>query len=95
VPLWEGRALDSVEARLTIYRDHYLPLAMQTGAWRWLKRELRRGKRIVLRDFGAYDHVVEGLTFDQCLRNPHRGLCHAFILAAELERWFSGEQGDR
>lgn len=83
---WDGVALDRIAARQRLYRTSYLRCAVRTGAWRWLLRELRRGRRILMRDFDAFDHVVAGVPFDEALCDPVRPFGHGMILAAELER---------
>lgn len=83
---WNGEALDVGTARQQLYGPSYMNCATRTGAWRWLLRELRRGKRIVMRDFGVYDVVSAGVTYDQAIQDSHRPFGHAMFLAAEMEK---------
>lgn len=83
---WDGEALDSFQTRQHLHTPTYIDSAKETGAWRWLLRELKRGKRVVLRDFDTFDTVAEGITLEAALADPNRKVGHGMILAAELER---------
>ncbi|MCP4528688.1 MAG: hypothetical protein GY833_22670 [Aestuariibacter sp.] len=81
----KGKKLNAREAREQLFKPWYMELAMNTDAWDWLTSEYLQGKRILMRDFKAIDHVAEQRTFTECLAEPTIPLCHGYLLGEALE----------
>jgi len=81
---WDGRHLDYVPARKTIYMPLYRDAVRPTEAFAELVRVCRQHELVVLRDFDGYDHRALGMTLEEVLDCRSRIMGHAFVLAMML-----------
>jgi len=84
---WEGKPLDYIQARKTIYCPLYSKLVIASPAWPQLQ-ELYRTKTeayeaLYLWDFDGYDHG--NMTYKEIINYDRRPMGHAFILAMLLD----------
>lgn len=88
--LWDTQKLTYVEARKKIYIPLYVKSVVFTEAYVTLCTEallkFSNGEDVVLWDFDGYNHIEEGMTFDEVANCPNRKMGHAFVLAMMLER---------
>lgn len=84
--LWDGEALDYIEARKRIYGPLYAEAVQKTEAWRRLKKLYKTVKRLVLYDYDVRDISRTEETLTEVLNNPHKKMGHAFVLAMLLQR---------
>lgn len=82
--LWDGKRLSYIEARYEIYVPIYGRAVEQSTAFKSLVEvcELanKDGVDIYLLDFDGYNHVIEGLTFEQAISDPNKKMGHAFVI---------------
>lgn len=83
--VWMGKKLDYIEARKRIYIPLYAKAARRTWAWEHLQELHASSRSITLLDFDAYDHIREGLTYEDVMNNPNRKMGHSFVLAMMLD----------
>jgi hypothetical protein len=82
---WDGRHLDYVPARKTIYLPLYRDAVRPTEAFAELVRVSQRNDHVVLRDFDGYDHRALGMTLEEVLDCRSRIMGHGFVLAMMLK----------
>ena len=87
--LWEGRKLNKIEARKTIYVPLYAErvtrLANRTFEdlkTRWLMMKIKKAGTIYLMEFDCYDYT--GKTLTEVLNNPKKTMGHGYVLAMLL-----------
>lgn len=106
--LWEGKRLNYIEARKTIYAPLYAKYVEQTDAYRKLKELYEQhcyGKAdgeeerpMALLDFDGWDHLGQGYTLEEVIDLPKPKMGHAFVLAGLLENnlfWLSEPEKTR
>ena len=82
---WDGKRLDYIGARKTIYGPLYVEAVKQTDGWKKLKEIYQKCKKgLVLRDYDAYDHAASNMTLSQVLNRRDRKMGHGFVLAMML-----------
>lgn len=87
VPLysyWKGKQLNYIQARQKIYFPLYAKAVRKTESFAALRRLVKKGKTITLRDWDGYDHEELGDSLTDVLKNPKRKMGHAFVLKAIL-----------
>ncbi len=82
---WNGKMLDYVSARKTIYGPLYAEAVQKTEDWRRLKRLYKIESEITLLDYDAYDHRKLGMSLTDVLNDPKHKMGHAFVLAMLLK----------
>lgn len=83
--MWNGKALNYIEARKKIYIPLYSKEVVKTNAYKQLKTLYDSGCNIALLDFDGYDYLKLGYTFKDVILDPKRKMGHAFVLAMLLE----------
>lgn len=81
---WDGNKYDYITARKKIYAPIYTRAVLASRAYKQLKKiyyeSMEEGKHVYLQDFDGYNHIQEGLTFNEVINNPNRKMGHAFII---------------
>lgn len=80
---WDGKILDSVQARQQIYAALYEKFVKRTEGYKQLRRAMQRGKDVFIYDRDGYDWQRLGMTPADCLRAGHsfgHGMVTAFLL---------------
>jgi hypothetical protein len=93
--LWNGRKLNYIEARKTIYAPLYAKYVEQTDAYKKLNEiyikyccggDDDKSKRpMALIDFDGWDHLGQGYNLEQVIDMEKPKMGHAFVLAGLLE----------
>lgn len=84
---WDGRMLDYVQARKSIYAPMYIQAVQQFPHFEEVKEFYESGKfrEVILIDFDAYDYAAQGKTLRDVLNDPKQKMGHAFVLAMMLK----------
>lgn len=82
--LWDGKRLDYIQARKTIYAPVYAKAVLDGTGIERLRGLMGQADEIVLRDFDGYDYQKLEMTLTDVLNNPRRKMGHAFVIAALL-----------
>jgi Family of unknown function (DUF6939) len=84
--MWDGYALDYINARKQIYIPLYT-FAIRTYQFRrfWELKTIADAGDIVILDYDAYDHYSYGYSWDDVINDPTRKMGHGFVLAMMLE----------
>lgn len=82
--LWDGKRLSYIQARHEIYVPIYSRAVEKSEAFKGLVEVCEVANKtnvdIYLLDFDGYNHVKEGLTFEQAISNPNKKMGHAFVI---------------
>lgn len=100
--LWNGKRLNYIEARKTIYAPLYAKYVEQTDAYKKLYQIYikyccgdnndKQKPPIALTDFDGWDHLGQGYSLEQVINMAKPKMGHAFVLAGLLENnlfWLS------
>ena len=86
---WEGERLGYIDARKRIYIPLYRNAVAETSAFKMLKQKYdaykQIGKNLYIVDFDAYDHKIEGMSYEDVINDPSRSMGHGFVLGMMLE----------
>ncbi|CAF1226600.1 unnamed protein product [Adineta ricciae] len=93
--LWNGKRLNYIEARKTIYAPLYAKYVEQTDAYKKLNDIYlkyccgdvsdKQQRPIALTDFDGWDYLGQGYTLEDVIDLPKPKMGHAFVLAGLLE----------
>ena len=86
--IWDGNALDYIEARKQIYIPLYswAVRTYQFRAFMDLRREWQSNDHdFVIKDYDAYDHRGLGYSWEDVINDPVRKMGHGFVLAMMIE----------
>ena len=86
--IWDGNALDYIEARKQIYIPLYswAVRTYQFRAFMDLRREWQSNDHdFVIKDYDAYDHRGLGYSWEDVINDPERKMGHGFVLAMMIE----------
>lgn len=100
--LWNGKKLNYIEARKTIYAPLYAKYVEQTAAYKKLydiyikyccgDKNDKQTRPMALVDFDGWDHLGQGYRLEQVINMGKPKMGHAFVLAGLLENnlfWLS------
>lgn len=106
--LWDGKRLNYIEARRTIYAPLYAKYVEQTDAYRKLKsiyekyccgdKTSKEARPMALVDFDGWDYLGQGYRLEQVIDMPEPKMGHAFIIVGLLENnlfWLSEPEKSR
>lgn len=79
-----GEHLSLYEARRQLFAPWYAKSVEHTADFHCLQHKYVAGVRIGLVDHDGWDHIAQGLTYDEVMRS-NRKMSHAFVLAGLLE----------
>ena len=81
---WQGKKLNYIEARKTIYASIYATWVGMTDSFRRLGKLYSKGQDIILLDYDAYDHQSLGMSLKDVINNPNKKMGHSFVLMMML-----------
>jgi hypothetical protein len=82
---WNGKKLNYIEARKTVYIPEYSKLVVKTAAFQKLKKLHEEGNDLALFDFDGYPFQDNGMTYTDAIHNTSRPLGHSIVIMALLE----------